>query len=93
MSSNVAEYEGLYQSMLYVQQHYPDAQVTFRGDSALVIGQMRGESKARKGRYVPFYLKTIKLAYPYIQTRQWTFQWVQRALNSEADELSQYQRY
>lgn len=90
MSSNVGEYEGLYQAMLYVQEHYPDAEVEFFGDSQLVITQMKGESKAKKGKYLPYYRKAIALAMPYIERKQWTFHWIGRALNSEADKLSAY---
>lgn len=93
MSSVVGEYEGLYQAMLYVHRNYPDAEAVFIGDSALVISQMNGESKARKGRYLPYYKKSIELATSYIENKLWTFQWIGRAFNSEADELSQYQSH
>lgn len=93
MSGNVAEYEGLYQAMKYIEKHYPEAQVLFNGDSTLVISQMRGEARARTGKYLPYHEKTLKLAAPFIKGKLWRFNWVQRALNSAADELAQYQRY
>lgn len=92
-SNNCAEYFGLYQAMLYVQEHFPYEQVTFYGDSTLVINQMNGVSKAKKGHYLPYYQQAIDLATPYIKKQQWSFEWVPRAMNSEADELSQYSRY
>lgn len=90
LTSDSAEYEGLYQAMLYVHKHHPDAEVVFNGDSTLVISQMKGESKVKKGKYLPFYRKAIALATPYIERKQWTFQWVQRSFNSEADKLAAY---
>lgn len=93
MSSNVAEFEGLYQAMLYMASHYPNDEVQFHGDSTLVITLMRGESQAKKGRYLPYYRKSIQFAEPYIQKNQWTFHWIQRGFNSEADNLAQYHRY
>ena len=91
-SCNCAEYEGLYQAMLYVQEHFPSEKVTFRGDSTLVINQMNKVSKAKKGHYLPYYEKSRALAEPYIESQQWSFEWIARAFNSEADELAQYQR-
>src|ERR1041384_3746536 len=62
MSSNVGEFEGLYQAMVFIDRHYPDAEVVFQGDSTLVITLMNGESTARKGRYLPYFQKTIAFA-------------------------------
>ncbi len=89
ISSNVAEFEGLYQSMLYILQHHPNAEVAFFGDSSMVIDQMNGEAKARKGKYVPYAQKTMALARG---RTLWSYRWIARAFNSEADELAQYQR-
>lgn len=93
MSSNVAEYEALYQSMLWIRDHHPKAEVLFHGDSILVISQMNGESKARSGKYLPYYEKTQHFAAPFMEARLWKFKWVARSFNSEADELSQCHRY
>jgi ribonuclease HI len=92
-TNNVAEVEGLYQVMLLVAQKYPKANVEFNGDSSLVIALMRGEAKARSGKYIPYYEKAAALAAPFIEKRLWKFRWIQRALNSEADELAQYHRF
>lgn len=90
MTGNVGEYEALYQAMRYIATHHPKYHVIFHGDSTLVISQMRGESKARKGKYLPYFYKSAALAEPFVEARLWTFQWIQRALNSEADDLAQY---
>jgi ribonuclease HI len=89
-SCNVAEFSGLYAAMFWVHTHQPEAEVVFYGDSQLVIMLMRGEAKARKGKYLPYYRKAIALALPYIEKKQWSFEWIGRAMNSEADKLSQY---
>lgn len=91
-SSNCAEFDGLYQAMSYVHQTYPDQPVTFHGDSTLVINLMNSVAKAKKGLYIPYYEKSAALAAPYIRRQQWLFEYVPRAMNSEADELSQYLR-
>ena len=92
-SVNTAEYEGLYQAMTYIVEHHPDADVQFYGDSQLVIEQMAGRASAKRGRYLPYYRKTMLLASAYILSGQWQFAWIPRALNSEADDLAQYSRY
>lgn len=92
-SNNVGEYGGLLNAMKFIAEHYPDKQVMFNGDSELVINQMNGRSKARKGLYLSYYQEAAALAAPYIEKRQWRFQWIPRDMNSEADELSQYSRY
>ena len=92
-TNNVAEFGALYQAMLWVHHHYPEAHVVFYGDSSLVVAIMRGEARAQKGKYLAYYQKTIQLAKPYLAKQQWRFQWIQRALNHEADELAQYYRF
>lgn len=92
-TNNLAEYAGLYWAMRWVHENHPRTETTFMGDSTLVISQMRGEGKAKKGKYLPWYRKSAELAKPYIEKKLWKFLWIQRALNSEADELSQYYRF
>jgi ribonuclease HI len=92
-SNQVGEFESIYQAMLIIAKDYPQAKVVFNGDAMLVIEIMTGRAKAKRGRYMPYYQKTIALARPFIEKKQWTFEWIPRGLNSEADELSQYHRY
>jgi ribonuclease HI len=113
-SSVVGEYEALIQAMLFISRNYPDADVTFHGDSALVIAQMNGEAQARKGVYLPLHQRAVEIVERHKQPRGrpeqpiaptgppdalegqsrkqgvWHFQWISRALNSEADKLSAY---
>lgn len=93
MSNNVGEYAGLIKAMMYVATEHPDKRVLFRGDSSLVIEQMNGRSRARKGLYIPYHKSAIEIAKPFIASGLWQFEWIPRDMNSEADNLSQYQRY
>lgn len=93
MSNNVGEYSGLLKAMLTVSELYPDNAVVYRGDSSLVISQMKGESRAIKGLYLPYYEKAAAIAAPFIARRQWQFEWIPRELNYYADELAQYHRF
>src|SRR5207249_806073 len=92
-TNNVAEFESIYQAMLWIHQHHPKASALFYGDSSLVVSILRGEAQAKKGKYLPYYQKTIELARPYLARGQWQVHWIQRDLNSEADELAQYYRF
>ena len=92
-SNNVGEYAGLYEAMKFIAEKYPNTPTVFYGDSSLVINQMNGVAKAKKGLYIPYYLKAIQLAEPYITSGLWSFEWIPRDMNSVADELSQYSRY
>ncbi len=92
-SCNVAEYSGLIAGMEWVVGHFPEAEVTFNGDSLMVISQMRGEVKAKKGKYLEAHRRAQSLAEPYIRKKLWSFEWIARALNSQADALAQYHRY
>jgi len=93
MTNNLAEYYGLCEAMVWIQDNHAEAEVIFYGDSSLVISQMMGESRAKKGKYLPYYHKAMDLAKSYIERRLWSFRWIPREMNSEADELSQYYRF
>lgn len=91
-SSLIGEYEALYQAMLWISQNHPEAEVVFRGDASLVIDQMNGDAKAKKGVYLPWFRKARALAAGFCAKEGplWRFQWIRRGMNSEADELSAY---
>lgn len=82
MTVNVAEYCGLLMVFEYLSEHsIPLALI--RGDSQMVIHQMRGLMKARSEKpYVPYYLRAraFRDRFP-----GWTYQWVPREENDEAD--------
>lgn len=92
-TNNVAEFGALHAAMVAVTKLDPEAQVRFHGDSTLVITVMTGESQARKGKYYPYYQKAKTLAEPYIARKLWTFHWINRWMNHQADELAQHWRF
>src|SRR5438093_13223848 len=49
-TKNVAEFGALYQAMLWVPHHYPEAHVVFYGDPRLEEAIMRGGALVEKGK-------------------------------------------
>ncbi|NPV62958.1 MAG: ribonuclease HI family protein [Methanotrichaceae archaeon] len=91
MTNNVAEYEGLLAAMRWVKKKGLEEKIVIKGDSQLVIKQMRGEwqvKSATSQRYVPEIKKLCR-------GLEVSFQWVRREENQEADELSRraYREY
>jgi len=84
VTNNFAEYEGLVKALQKVRE-YPDEEIVVYSDSKLVVNQMEGVWKFKKGAYVDKFLKARELAktFPHIR-----FKWIRREENSEADELS-----
>lgn len=86
LSNNVAEYEGLRQTLLWLlKTNLQNKEITVYGDNLIVIKQMREEMRAKKGLYLPFYKETIKLK-PLFKSIN--FYWIPRENNYRADELS-----
>ena len=84
MSNNVAEYSG-FVAVLTEAQKYPGV-ILIRGDSKLVIMQLRGKWKVRGGLYLPYYKEAKKL---YDANRERiTLQWIPREKNDICDVLS-----
>jgi ribonuclease HI len=91
MTNNVAEYEGLKAAAQWLKDSGIEDRVTVKGDSLLVIKQMKGEwevKSATSRRYVPEIQKLLA-------GRNVNFVWIKREENEEADELSReaYRRY
>lgn len=91
MTNNVAEYEGLMAAAQWLKDEGISEKIAIKGDSQLVIRQMKGEwkiSSATSKRYVPLIRKLL-------QGMDVSFSWVPREENEEADKLSRvaYQRY
>jgi ribonuclease HI len=91
MTSNVAEYEGLLAAARWLNDEGIDEKIEVRGDSELVIKQMKGEyriSSATSKRYVPQIKKLL-------EGKEVRFRWVPREENEEADRLSRvaYESY
>jgi ribonuclease HI len=91
MTNNVAEYEALEAAAQWLKDSGIEDRVTVKGDSLLVIKQMKGEWRVRSAtsrRYVPEIKRLLT-------GRDVSFVWVNREENEEADELSReaYRRY
>lgn len=83
-SNNLAEYTALFLGLKWCLEH-KITELHVIGDSKLVIMQMKGYYKIKKGTYVTAALETIKLRDQFTKI---TFEHVKRELNTEADELS-----
>jgi len=86
MSSNVAEYAALCEALEFLlTRKLEDSVIEVRSDSALVVNQMRGIWKFRKGLYREKYLEAVRLCARFAKLR---FRWISREENQEADLLS-----
>lgn len=84
MTNNVAEYEALMAAARWLADEEIDEKILIKGDSELVIKQMKGEyriSSATSRKYVPE-IRSL------LQGRDVSFSWVPREENREADQLS-----
>lgn len=91
MTNNVAEYEGLLAAARWLVDEGINESIEIRGDSQLVIKQMKGEyrvSSATSKKYVP----EIK---GLLAAKSVSYFWVPREKNEEADQLSRvaYESY
>ena len=83
-SNNLAEYTALFLGLKWCLEH-EITELHVIGDSKLVIMQMKGYYKIKKGTYVNSALETIKLRDKFTKI---TIEHVNREFNTEADELS-----
>lgn len=91
MTNNVAEYEGLMAAAQWLKDEGIREKIVIKGDSQLVIKQMKGEwkiSSATSKKYVPEIRRLL-------EGKDVSFSWVAREENEEADKLSRvaYKRY
>ncbi len=86
MTNNVAEYEALLAAIKWLRENRLEDRVVFKGDSRLVIKQMRGEWSVKSEtskRYVPMIKRLL-------EGMDFEFLWIPREENAEADSLSKY---
>lgn len=86
-SNNVAEYSGLIAFLEWYQNHYGelgDHDITVYSDSKLLIFQMSGQWRVKRGLYVPYHQKARQM----IGMTPIYFKWIPREENAEADKLS-----
>jgi ribonuclease HI len=91
MTNNVAEYEGLKAAAQWLVDEGIEDKIVIKGDSELVIKQMKGQykvSSATSKKYVPEIKKLLG-------GKDVVFAWVPREENEEADKLSRlgYESY
>lgn len=91
MTNNVAEYEGLMAAAQWIADEGIEEKIVIKGDSQLVIKQMKDEwnvNSATSKKYVP---KIKRL----LEGKDVSFVWVPREENEKADRLSRlaYERY
>jgi ribonuclease HI len=85
-SNNVAEYSGLIAVLSwFTDRELYDAEILVRGDSKLVIEQMFGAWRIKKGLYVSLAHQARTLLKPFTNIEG---QWVPRRKNTIADWLS-----
>ena len=84
MTNNVAEYEALLAAARWLVDEGIEEKIIIKGDSELVIKQMRGEyrvASATSKMYVPEIKRLL-------QGKDVSFSWLPREENEEADQLS-----
>jgi len=86
-TNNVAEYTALIRALEWLVSNGKEREpVRVRGDSKLVISQMRGEFKVKAKAIVPLFQKAALLAKKFADI---SFGWIPREENREADKLSE----
>ena len=88
MSNNVAEYAGVLQVLKCLASR-PPGRVTIHGDSKLVINQLNGKWRMRKGLYLSIAVEAKELL-AFLRRLGWqlSFCWIPREQNRECDALS-----
>jgi len=86
VTNNVAEYTALVKALEWlVERGLTGERLRVRGDSQLVIRQLRGEYAVRAPRIAPLYRRVRELLARFPSCE---FEWVPREGNREADALS-----
>ena len=88
MSNNLAEYAGVLHILKYLSSR-PPGRATIHGDSNLVINQLSGRWRIRKGLYLSIATESKELL-AHLSGLGWQINlcWIPRAHNSECDALS-----
>ena len=89
-SNNVAEYTGVLKALEWlVKSNYENENILIRGDSKLVIFQLKGKYKVKAERIINLYKQSMDLICKF---KNIEFEWIPREKNKEADALS-YKAY
>ncbi len=84
LTNNVAEYAGMIAVLRFLTEQKIQW-ATIYGDSQLVIKQLQGTRKAKRGKYLPYYHEARGLLARLPQAR---LKWISRGENTEADRLA-----
>jgi ribonuclease HI len=85
-SNNVAEYSALIRGLRWLKDHdMLNLPIVVRGDSSLVINQLKGTFKVKAIRLIELYEEARKLLREFTHLR---LEWIDRSQNKEADLLS-----
>lgn len=84
-TNNVAEYTGCIRALEWIRSQGITEPVVIRGDSELVLKQLKGEYKVKSPLLAPLYWKARELASGFASLR---FEWVPREQNADADRLA-----
>jgi len=84
-TNNVAEYTGCIRALEWVLGQGIEEPVVVRGDSELVLKQLKGEYKVRSPLLAPLYWRARELVQ---ECRSLRFEWVPREQNADADRLA-----
>jgi len=84
-TNNVAEYTGCIRALEWILAQGCTEPVVLRGDSELVLKQLKGDYKVRSPLLAPLYWRARELAAHLPSLR---FEWVPREQNAEADRLA-----
>jgi ribonuclease HI len=84
VTNNYAEYVCLIKALEYLEPHRNEG-ITVFSDSALLVNQMKGKWRFKKGAYREKYLAAKELVTRFSKLK---FLWIPREKNTEADELT-----
>jgi ribonuclease HI len=84
VTNNYAEYLCLIKALEHLKAHR-DEDITVFSDSMLLVNQMSGKWKFKRGAYSERYLEAKELVSSFSKLR---FEWIPREKNAEADELT-----
>lgn len=85
VTNNVAEYTALVRALEWLVERGLCEELVVRGDSQLVIKQLKGEYAVRSQRLAPLHRRVRELLSRFPSVK---FEWVPREENGEADSLS-----
>ena len=87
MTNNVAEYVALIHTLDWLSSNgYRDSEILIKSDSEMLVEQMNGTRKVRKGLYYPYYIQAKDKVqnFNYIK-----FIHIDREANRDADKLAE----